>query len=748
MDVALPSSLLESVLDSTRVCIAILTGAELRFTRVNPAYAALAPGTPMLGRAYAEVFPEAAAAGAVARLRRVLETGERWQIERFRAPIAGQPEATWEGEVVRLADDGSGAPSIAVFVTEVTERAAAERTVELERTNLRETIDRITDGVLVLDRAWRYTFVSERAGRIIGMEPNALVGGCVWELFPDAVGTRFHENYHRAMATGQPVHFEEYYPAPLDLWLECHCYPANDALTVYFRDVSARKRGEDALRESEAKYRTLFETMQQGFALAEILIDDAGRLDYRILELNPRFEQLTGQRPERFLRGRTVREVAPELEDEWFQFYGGVGLTGEAAHREIHAQAWDRWFEVFASRVGDPELRRVAIFFSEITRRKRVERALHEADRRKDEFLAMLAHELRNPLAPLRTAAHLLQSPELPDAQRLEAQAMIGRQVATMTRLVDDLLEVSRLSLGRIELRREPVSLGVAIEQALEAAQPAISTGGHHLVLELEEPAPWVNADLTRLAQVFTNLLTNAAKYTLPGGNITVSARAEGAEAVVCVRDTGVGIPREFLTRVFDLFAQLPTSSGMSLGGMGIGLALAKKLVELHGGAISALSEGEGRGSEFRVRLPSMAAPGEPVVAGRKDEHGAAAGSRVLVVDDNVDAAESLAMLLELQGHRVHAVHSGEAALEALATEPYQAVLLDIGMPRMDGYEVARRVRQRLGAGAPVLIALTGWGTDTDRTRATAAGFDHHLTKPADPLLIARLIRTFAGRRE
>ena len=357
-------------------------------------------------------------------------------------------------------------------------------------------------------------------------------------------------------------------------------------------------------------------------------------------------------------------------------------------------------------------------------------REREEADRRKDEFLAILAHELRNPLAPIRNTINILRLSSRPPAAQL--WEMMDRQVGHMVRLVDDLLEVSRITRGSIELRRQPVELSLIIATAVETSRPLIEAARHELTVNLPLEPLVVEADAMRLAQVFANLLNNSAKYTEEGGTVSITATREGDEVMVAVRDSGVGIPAEALGRVFDMFVQVNPRARRGGSGLGIGLTLARSLVEMHGGSISAASAGAGSGSVFTVRLPLAAAaatvrrelPGPaPRVAG---------GPRVLVVDDNRDAADSLAQLLELMGAEVRVAYSGKGALEALASDRAALVFLDIGMPEMDGYEVARRIRADGDARDTRLVALTGWGQEKDRRVSRAAGFDHHLTKPPD----------------
>jgi len=365
---------------------------------------------------------------------------------------------------------------------------------------------------------------------------------------------------------------------------------------------------------------------------------------------------------------------------------------------------------------------------------------LQEADSRKDEFLAMLAHELRNPLAPIRNAVQIFRgkSPPVPELQW--ATEVIDRQVQQMTRLVDDLLDVSRITRGKIELRRERVELATVVHSAVEASRPLIEKWGHELTVTVSpQPIP-VAADPTRLAQVLLNLLNNAAKYMEQGGRIWLTAERQGDEALIRVKDTGIGIPAAMLTRIFDMFTQVDYSLERSEGGLGIGLTLVQRLVEMHGGAVEAKSDGLGRGSEFVVRLP--------VAVEVEGKHGAAGGEtisvpaarRILVVDDNRDAADSLGMLLRMIGNEIHTAYDGLEAVEAAAAFQPDVVILDIGLPRLNGYESARRIRQQEGGADRVLIALTGWGQEEDRLRSQEAGFDHHVTKPVEFSTLKKLL--------
>jgi PAS domain S-box-containing protein len=363
--------------------------------------------------------------------------------------------------------------------------------------------------------------------------------------------------------------------------------------------------------------------------------------------------------------------------------------------------------------------------------------ALRESDRRKDEFLATLAHELRNPLAPIRNSLQILAMPRVDAETARRARDMMERQVHQLVRLVDDLLDVSRVMRGKIELRRERVELATVVARAIETAQPLVDAHAHQLSVRLSSESLPIEADPVRLAQVVGNLLTNAAKYTEPNGRIWLTAERDGDMAVLRVRDNGIGIAPDMLPRVFELFVQVDNSSTKSQGGLGIGLTLVKNLVAMHNGKVEARSAGLGKGSEFVVRLPLSAQGNDERQVGEMGpqayESPSPSGYRLLVVDDNQDAANSLAMLLRLQGHEVRVAYSGAAALEMTKTYAPDVVFLDIGMPGMDGYEVARRLRQQAGLEDVVLAALTGWGQQEDRRRTAEAGFNHHLVKPPEP---------------
>ena len=378
---------------------------------------------------------------------------------------------------------------------------------------------------------------------------------------------------------------------------------------------------------------------------------------------------------------------------------------------------------------------------------RRNEKELSEADRRKDEFIAMLAHELRNPLAPVRTASQVLRlTNDAPTKQK--TLDIIDRQLGQMARLIDDLLDVSRITNDKVLLRLERISVASVVNAAIEAAQPVMDAGHHRLVVNLAAEDVRLDADPTRLVQVMGNLLNNAAKYSPDGGLITLSAWLEAGQAVLRVEDTGLGIPADKLEDVFEMFSQVNHALDRSQGGLGIGLALVKRLVQMHGGSVSAQSAGLGRGSSFTVRLPCTAAAQEVMDTGqvlpqREPVH----GRRILVVDDNVDGATMLAMMLGFYGHDTRTAFSGPEALEIAAGFHPEMVLLDIGLPGMDGYEVARRIRADPQLNGIVLVAVTGWGSEADRQRSKNAGFDEHLTKPVEPGALEEVLARFDALR-
>ena len=508
----------------------------------------------------------------------------------------------------------------------------------------------------------------------------------------------------------------------------------------------ATRSCEAELRDSEERYRALFESIDEGVCIVEMLYDGAGKAhDYRFLEMNGAFVQHTGLTD---AVGKTILEMVPGHDPHWFDIYGRVASTGEPVRFVNEAHAMKRWYDVYATRVGAADSRKVALLFTDITERKRAETELQRlaadltsADRRKTEFLATLAHELRNPLAPLRSGLQVLRLSSGDPGATARALDVMERQLGHMVALVDDLRDISRITRGQVELKQAHIDLKGVLDAAIETSLPMIEEHHHRLVVEVTADALPLLADAARMTQVVNNLLNNAAKYTPRGGAITLAARRDGAEAMIRVTDNGIGIAPASLEEVFGLFNQVGTDRNRAQGGLGIGLSLVRSLVALHGGSVVAASAGAGLGSVFTVRLPlDVAAVAEsaagPAVAPAAPMHSV----RVLVVDDNRDAADTLSALLELLGHSAQVANDGRAALDAVLDFRPQVVFLDIGMPDMNGYDVARAIRNDRRLDQPLLVALTGWGGEADRQRTRDAGFDRHLTKPVDLAAIEKML--------
>ncbi len=513
-----------------------------------------------------------------------------------------------------------------------------------------------------------------------------------------------------------------------------------------YEELAASKA---ALKQTEIRYRRLFETAKDGIL---ILSAETGRIN----DANPFMTVLLGYPYDHFLNkelweiglfsDKAANEAAVRtLQREGYIRYEHLPLVTDRQQRvevEVIANTYDEDLQAV-----------IQCNIRDITERSRLENQLQEqalaladSHRRKDEFLAMLGHELRNPLAPISNAMQLLRCEKPADPRHDKICTIIERQVGQLTRLINDLLEVSRITSGRIHLQQEPTALNHIVERALETIQPQMDQRRHHLTVSLSPQPIWLFADAARLEQVVVNLLTNAAKYTADGGHIAISIVPAGPEALMRVRDSGVGIAPELLPHIFDLFTQAERSLDRAQGGLGIGLCLVKRLVEMHGGKVEAFSE-LGQGSEFVVHLPTTAAPGiaEPAVPGPAASKPLPFPLRVLVVDDNMDAADSLALLLEEAGHHVQVAFDGPTALTAALADPPQVVLLDIGLPGLDGFEVAMRLRQQPGLLGVVLVAMTGYGQQADQQRSRDARFNHHLVKPANFEKVQELLATVSA---
>jgi signal transduction histidine kinase/CheY-like chemotaxis protein len=577
----------------------------------------------------------------------------------------------------------------------------------------------------------------------------------IWEEFPETQGGKIEDLLHKVIRE-QSASTATIYYAPHERWYELRAYPTLDGISIYFRDVTRRIIAEATLRESEEKRRLALDAAELG-----------------AWNLNVTNRTLICDERYRFIRTGTTAPLSYDQAlahihpDDRDRVMNAVTIATDPKapalytqeYRVVHVDGSVHWVLAkgrphFVSDGGRRNLVSLDGTLADITEQKRAEQQILQqsaelalADRRKNEFIATLAHELRNPLAPIRNSLSIMELKGY-DAQSVEkSRLVIERQVNQMVRLVDDLLDVSRISHGKLELKRQPVNLFEVIDSALESSKPMIDAAGLTLHLSLPPEPVYLNADPTRLAQILTNLLNNAAKFTDRDGRVDLTVeRVEKADSPdqvyvkISVKDTGIGIPAEHLPSIFDAFIQLPGSIKRSQGGLGVGLMLVRRLIEMHGGMIIADSPGPGLGTTFTALLPILdqetsaesQSPDKTVKTTNK--------LRILIVDDNVDAANSLGVLMELLEHEIQVVHDGTSALQAAPEFMPQVIFLDIGLPDMTGYEVASRIRETDWGTSVKLYALTGWGQEEDRRKSQEAGFDAHLVKPIDPKKLFELI--------
>ncbi|HWN42875.1 MAG TPA: PAS domain S-box protein [Thermoanaerobaculia bacterium] len=497
------------------------------------------------------------------------------------------------------------------------------------------------------------------------------------------------------------------------------------------RDVTHRKQAENALQASEQRFRTLTAHAPVGIFMAD--------REGNCLFVNERWCKMAGLSPEEARGEGWVRAIHPDDKERVFHEWSAATQAGRAFTSEYRFRTPAgkvTWLQgnAIGQRDEAGEVSEYIGTITDITEQREAVEALKDADRRKDEFLALLAHELRNPLAPLRNGLQVMRLASGDANAVARLRDMMDRQLSHMVRLIDDLLDVSRFSRNKMELRRSRVLLADMVSSAVETARPVVEAAGHELTISLPPEPIHLDADLTRLAQVFGNLLNNSAKYTERGGQIWLTATRQGGEVQVAVRDTGIGIPASALPTIFDMFSQVDRSIERSTGGLGIGLALVKGLVEIHGGSVEAASPGEGKGSTFTVRLPVLEERAESAPDTLAEAEPGFNGSkrRILVVDDHRDSATSMALMLRLMGNEVHTAHDGLEAMESAERFRPQVVLMDVGMPRLNGYEATRLIREQPWGRDMIIIALTGWGQDADRVKSKEAGCDGHLVKPVN----------------
>ena len=613
---------------------------------------------------------------------------------------------------------------------------------------MRSVVDHVVDGIITIDAQGTVTTFNPAAERIFGYTASETIGKNIKILMPEPYHSE-HDSYianylgtgrAKIIGIGREVvgRRKDGSTFPMELAISEFRLGESRYFTGIVRDITERKRAEEELREAEERMRSVVNHVVDGI----ITIDERGH----IASFNPAAEKIFGYTRAHVI-GKNVKMLMPEPyhseHDGYIRNYVGtghakiIGIGREVAGRRSDGSVFP--MELAVSEFHIDQRRFFTGIVRDITERKRLQdelqQRLHdlaEADRQKNEFLAMLSHELRNPLAPMRNALYLMRNAPAGGSDLAEVHGMMERQLQQLVRLVDDLLDISRIIRGKIDLRRETIDLRHAVQRAAETAAPMLDSHGHKLEVRLPEGPVHVVGDMVRLAQVISNLLTNAAKYSKGAGSVHLALSREANEAVVSVKDRGVGIKPELLPRIFDLFVQGDHALARSQGGLGIGLTLVKRLVEMHDGKVAAISEGEGLGSEFRIRLPALPEADLRSDTLRDGRAGMGAPRRVLVVDDNVDAANSIAKILSLFGHEVRCEYDGQSALAAARDYQPDVVVLDIGLPGMDGYEVARRMRALHSTRARI-VAVTGYGQEEDRRRSREAGFDEHLTKPVDP---------------
>jgi PAS domain S-box-containing protein len=613
-------------------------------------------------------------------------------------------------------------------------------------------LDAVPTAIVVLDAERRIVFANGRAGHLFGYLPEELVGRDVAILVPErrreprgdpgpglfALPAGASDAAREAVAVRRDG--TEF---PVEIGVDVLHTQQDTLVVATLADVTGRRR-------AEQRFRLAIESSPSGM----VMVDRHGH----IVLVNSQTERLFGYRREELI-GQAVEMLVPERfrrshPGERANYLRGPEMRAMGHGRDLFGRRADG--TEFPVEIGlNPIETEDGVFvlsaIVDITERKRLEGELHQrldeldaAARRKDEFLAMLGHELRNPLAPMRNALQVMKMQGVDEATTRQMREMLERQLHGLVRLVDDLLDVSRIINGRIELRRSPIDVGAAVERGAETAQPALDARGHELVVSLPAQPLRVNGDLVRLSQVVANLLTNAAKYTPQPDRIWLTVEADGPDVLIRVRDRGAGMPAELLPRIFDVFVQGEASLARSQGGLGLGLALVRRVVAMHGGTVTAASAGPGQGAEFVVRLPRLV-PGSAALD-PPDRPGPrvtdALRRRVLVVDDNVDAAESVAALLKLSGYAVRCAYDGTSALQLAQSYQPDVVVLDIGLPDITGYEVARKLRAQPQFAHLPVVAVTGYGQDADRTRSREAGIDEHLTKPVDPAALQAFIAT------
>jgi PAS domain S-box-containing protein len=664
--------------------------------------------------------------------------------------------------------DANGKPhAVCGIATDITDMKRAGEALRKSEERFTQFMQHLPGLAWIKDIEGHYVFANDAALVAFGTRKEQLYGKVDDEIFAQATASQFREHDRRALESNIGVRVVETLNHPNGELrysiVSKFAIPGPDGQAAFVGgmaiDATEEMQTRAVLQESEERFRATFDQAAVGIA-------HVGP-DGRWLRVNRKLCEIVGYRADELL-ALTFQDIThPEdLEADLTQVRRLLAGEIETYSMEKRYFRKDRslvWINLTVSLVRTPD-GQPKYFISvveDITEKKAVRDALREseerlrdhagqlqqADRRKDEFLATLAHELRNPLAPLRNGLQLIKLAGNKPQVAEPARAMMERQLEHMVHLIDDLLDVSRITRGKLELRRQRVELATIVQSAIESSRLMIETSGHQLTVTLPPQTTELHADPVRLAQVFTNLLTNAAKYTDRGGRIWLSAVRQGGDVVVTIKDNGIGIAPQHLPRLFEMFNQVTPARQRSQGGLGIGLSLVKGLVEMHGGTVQVHSDGPDKGSEFIVCLPlAVEHAANPTTDAPIEGEPHAGTLRILVADDNRDAADSLAMLLKIQGHELHTVHDGQEAVEAAAWFCPDAAFLDIGMPKLNGLEVARHIRSQLWGKKIVLVAVTGWGQEEDKLRSNKSGFDHHLIKPVDPVALEKLLAVLTNR--
>ncbi|WP_437230635.1 PAS domain S-box protein [Planctomicrobium sp. SH661] len=707
------------------------------------------------------VTPEEANGGAIEVFQRAIHPSDRDrvlcaieralehdnQLESEYRVIGADGQIRWVVARGRVERDSSGnAIRLPGVVVDITRQRLVEAELRASEERRRIALDSAELGAWNIDPATNSMISDARFQTIIAGAPRPLSFEEVFEFIHPEDRPRIREAVDAATRPGNPVPYSQEYrvvhPDGSVHWVfaKGRTNFEGDRPTSFdgtVADITERKRSEDLIRESEHRLRFILDSMPQKVLTAT----PEGVVDY----FNPVWMQYTGLSYEEIKERGWDAVIHPDDLAESLEAWNSAIATGEpfqVEHRFRRTDGEDRWHVSRATALKD-EHQQVVMWVGASTdiheQRQTADELrdlaarLSEVDHRKDEFLATLAHELRNPLAPLRNGLEVMKLAEGDLEMINECRGMMERQLEQMVRLVDDLMDVSRISRGKLELKLQQVELATVIQSAIETSRPIIEQMGHELTVTLPDHPVFIDADLTRLAQVFLNLLNNAAKYSNPRGHIHLTAVQEDREVVVSVKDTGIGIAPDQLHRIFEMFSQIDHSLEKAQGGLGIGLTLVRRLVELHHGSVVARSEGIGRGSEFIVRLPLMQeSSGTSSSAHGVSQENASRSLRVLVVDDNRDSAKTLSIMFNIMGHETRSAHDGEEAIRTAQSFRPQVILLDIGLPKLNGHEVCRRIRQYPWGKEIIIIAQTGWGQEEDRERTRQAGFDHHMVKPVD----------------